>query len=155
MIQHAVFLRLWEPTANATGLALQNFYRQGPITIGADSYQFLDFTVDGLANTGTADQNELTLTFPGLTAISTAADDAMAEGWLATITVYQFDQAAKPDTPPAGQVVLLTAIGEVTGGSEDFPATVTITVGSALESLGAQVPPRRFTSALVGTPCRL
>jgi len=155
MIQHAVFLRLWEPTTNATGITLQSFYRQAPVTIGADSYQFLDFTVDGLANTGSADQNELTLTFPGLTAISSAADDAMAEGWLATITVYQFDLPTRPDTPPPGQVVLLTAIGEVTGGSEDFPATVTITVGSALESLGAQVPPRRFTSALVGTPCRL
>lgn len=155
MIQHAIFLRLWEPTTNATGLALQSFYRQGPIVIGADSYQFLDFTVDGLANTGTADQNELTIVLPGLTAISTAADDAMAEGWLATLTVNQFDLPTRPDTPPPGQVVLLTAIGEVTGGGEDFPATVTITVGSALESLGAQVPPRRFTSALVGTPCRL
>jgi hypothetical protein len=155
MIQHAVFLRLWEPTTNDTGLALQSFYRQGPVTIGADSYQFLDFIVNGLANTGNADQTDLTITLPGLTAISTAADDAMAEGWLATVTIYRFDLPTRPDTPPPGQVVLLEAIGEVTGGGEDFPATVTITVGSALESLGAQVPPRRFTTALVGTPCRL
>jgi hypothetical protein len=155
MIYHATFLRLFEPTTGGTQLTVQNLYRQGSILQGGDSYQFLDFTVDGLASTGNADGTELTVNLPGLTAISSAADDALEEGWLAAVTVYRFEAAAPPDAPPAGQVTIIDTIGEVIGGGEEFPRSVTITIGSALETLGAQVPPRRFTTALVGTPCRL
>lgn len=155
MIGQAHFLRIWDPATGAAQFTVQNGYQAGPIVIAGDSYQFLDFTVGDLASGGNADQAELAITLPGLTACSTVLDDALREGWLATLTIYQFDTITPPTAPPPGQVILVQLTGEVIGGSERFPAVVEITIGSALESLGAQVPPRRFTSALVGTPCRL
>jgi hypothetical protein len=50
--------------------------------------------------------------------------------------------------------VVAEFIGEVVGGSSDF-YSITMKLGSSLASVGAQVPPRRFTADLIGTPCRL
>ncbi len=156
MIHHATFLKLWETTTGAAQFTVQNFYQNGTITVSGDQYQFLDFQIgEMVATSGSADQSELTITLPGLTAASTALTQGLSEGWLATVTVYRFVAATPPMAPPAGQTIILQPVGEVIGGSEEFPSGVTLLIGSALESLGAQVPPRRFTSSLVGTPCRL
>lgn len=154
-VHHPQFLRIWDPATDSTQFAVQNFYQQATISEGGDDYQYLDFSVEGLASTGSADQAEVAITMPAITLAVAVAEEALAGGFLARLRVCRFEADTAPNSPPGGQTTLLELVGEVAGGGSKFDSTLTLAIGSALEALGAQVPPRKFTSALVGVPCRL
>jgi hypothetical protein len=80
---------------------------------------------------------------------------ALAETWLAALDVYQLADDGTADTaPPAGAVLVGSAIGEVIGASGGL-SSITVRIGSALSPVGAQFPPRSATTPLIGVPCRL
>lgn len=149
-----VFLRLWDPVGGSTVFAVQDFYHS-TITVSGVDYQFLDFSVSGLAITASSDANDVTVSLPALTtAVETAARGTGQ--LLASITCYTFEADTAPDTPPGGQTTLIQFVGLLTGWAlPDFDTQLTLTIGSPLSPIVAQFPPRRYSSAIVGTPCRL
>jgi hypothetical protein len=148
------FLRIYEDTTSSTAFSVQNYYHS-TITVSGVAFQFLDFSVEGLQSTSTADQNQITVTLPALT----TAIDVAARGTgslLAEVTVYSFDSATAPESPPVGQVTLLQFVGLLAGWDlPNFDTTLAITIGSILSPIGAEFPPRRYSSVVVGIPCRL
>ena len=148
------FLRIYEPVTDSTAFAVQNYYHS-TITVSGVGFQFLDFSVEGLQSTYNADQNELTVTLPALT----TAVDVAARGTgtlLAEVTVYNFEAATAAEAPPVGQVTLLQFVGLLASWElPNFDTTLAVTIGSALSPVGAEFPPRRYSSAIVGIPCRL
>lgn len=153
-IHHATFLLFYDSTGTAQ-FGVQNYYQQATITIDSVDYQLLPFDVGELASTQSADTSAVTITLPALTSVVAAVEAGLAAGWLANLRIFRFEAATAPDTPPASQTVLLDFIGEINGGNSNFESSITVEIGSALAPLGSQVPPRLFTSALVGVPCRL
>jgi hypothetical protein len=148
-----VFLRVWEPITNSTAYSVQNFYHS-TIAAGGIPYQFLDFDITDLAITANADTNEITVTMPALTGAVDMAGRGAGQ-YLASVTVYTFDATTAPEGPPVGQATLLQFIGILDRWELPSMATLTITIGSPLSPIDAQFPLGRYSSAIVGIPCRL
>lgn len=153
-VHSPVFLRLWDPVGGSTVFAVQDFYHS-TITVSSVNYQFLDFSVSGLATMASADANDVTVSLPALTtAVETAARGTGQ--LLASVTVYHFEADTAPDTPPGGQTTLVQFVGMLSSWAlPNFDSELTLTIGSPLSPIVAQFPPRRYSSAIVGTPCRL
>ena len=79
---------------------------------------------------------------------------ALNEARLAELQVYEFDTLLGNSTPQAGQSLIASYLGEVVGVSGGF-TSIQMQLGSSLSPVGAQVPPRKFTSNLIGSPCKL
>jgi hypothetical protein len=136
----AQFLRVFSGSTDQ--LKLQNYF----IGQTVDSYDFGAFETSGtIVSTGT-EQTGLTLTFPYSKSRQDFADQAFANGWLVEMTMYQFN----PDTPSA-KTLIARMVGEVVSIESNLQV-VALTVGSSLEPIGAQIPPRKYTTTLVGTP---
>jgi hypothetical protein len=70
--------------------------------------------------------------------------------------MYEFDTLAEgaASGPVAVQDLIASYVGEVVGASGTFES-ISLELGSSLSPVGAQVPPRTFTTRLVGAPCKL
>lgn len=117
-----------------------------------DSHTFYPFRLEPMLSGRSGEQPELQVELP-LNAVTTALiEDGINNRYLVTATLYEF-------TPPvSGLPATKTAIaafsGEVLAGSLG-QINLTMTVGSSVVSTEAQVPHRRFTTTLVGTPPKL
>jgi hypothetical protein len=151
-LHHPAFLRIYIGTT--TFWAVQNYYQGTTITSDGVDYQYLDFSTGDIVADRSADSGSLQVTLPAITTAVLMVEQGIANGYLGELTIYRFTAETGPAAPPLGQTVLLTFIGEVIGGGSNFDSTVTLELGSALAPLGSQVPSRRFTSELVGIPCR-
>ena len=96
----------------------------------------------------------MSITLPATSLAVTAFETALNNNYLCEIKMYQFYSALTQITPQASQILIGTYVGEVTGISGSF-VQLEIRLGSSLSPVGAQVPPRKYTGALVGAPIRL
>jgi hypothetical protein len=133
------------------------------LTINGSSYQnywvgqavngagFYPFVCDGFLAAATSAQDSVQVTLP-LTAETVAwLEDGLANAWLVAIKLYQFDPTL-PGVPPP--LTLVTEYhGEVLSGRRNA-SQLSIEVGSSLSPVIAQVPPRKYTTTLVGEPPR-
>jgi hypothetical protein len=78
---------------------------------------------------------------------------AIRDGRLVDLNIYQFDSSADNNTPQAGQELVAAYTGQVVGGNGGL-TSLTIQLGSALSPVGAQVPPRKLTVAIMGQGVR-
>lgn len=151
---HATFLRFYD-AGGTTQFAIQNYYQQATITVEGAEYQYLPFDPGDLTSTQSADTATVSINLPALTTVVASFEAGLSAGWLVQLRIFRFEAATAPETPPAGQTTLIDLIGEINGGGSSFDTNVTVEIGSALAPLGSQIPPRLFTSTLVGVPCRL
>jgi hypothetical protein len=79
---------------------------------------------------------------------------ALDEARLAELRLYEFDTILGNSTPQAGQTLIASYLGEVVGVSGSF-TSIQMQLGSSLSPVGAQVPPRKFTTTLIGAPCQI
>ena len=68
--------------------------------------------------------------------------------------MYEFDTRLSQAAPIASQTLIATYVGEVSKISGNF-TQLSVNLSSALSPVGAQVPPRKFTTLLIGAPVRL
>jgi hypothetical protein len=118
-----------------------------------DGYDFLPFTSDGLVVSATGVASSASLTFPLRLDVRDVLRAAAASGWLVEVRIRRFPiaNATANNSIDAVQTTLATFLGEITGGEEDG-TKINISLGSALSPLNILTPPRRYTTALVGTP---
>lgn len=152
-IHRPIFLRIWDPLSGSTAYSVQDYYHS-TIVEGGIAYQFLDFGVEGLGSTASADANELTIQLPNLTGAWQMAGRGSGQ-FLASITVYSFVAATAPESPPVGQTVFLQFVGMLIRWQLPRISELVLTIGSPLSPIDAQFPPGRYSSVLVGIPCRL
>lgn len=147
------YLRLFD-AAGTTYARWQSYYIDTAVSWQGASWQFQQFAADGLTD-GTADDGDsITIQAPATNVIIEAFQNALAAGWLAELLIYQFDPLINNSTPQGGQ----TLIGGYVGQAVAAKATMTsfaLVLGSALAPVGAQVPPRKLTTLLMGQGCRL
>ena len=68
--------------------------------------------------------------------------------------MYEFDTLDGNNAPQAGQELIASYVGEVVGAGGPFES-ISLELGSSLSPVGAQVPPRKYTSRLIGVPVKL
>jgi len=148
------FLRIYD-AAGITYQRWQNSYSNAIVSWDSASWVYVGFTASGVASGVTGDEGGITLTLPATGVVVQAVNLAMEQARLFEVRTYEFDPVADGvSSPPAGQTLISTFLGEITGGSEkDFEFTLQL--GSSLSPIGAQFPPRTLTNNLIGMGMQL
>lgn len=142
--------------SDAAGLVYyrwQNYYATA-VDWSSQSWLPVSFIAEGLTSGINGQESDINITAVAITGIAQALERAILKGHLAELTVYQFDTILGNSTPQASQQLVGSYLGQVIGGSASL-TSITMQVGASLAPIGAQMPPRRFTTAIMGQGCRL
>ena len=143
------FLRIYD-ASGITYQRWQNFYSNAIVSWDSASWVYVGFTASGVASGVTGDEGGITLTLAATSVVVQAVDLAMEQARLFEVRTYEFDPVADGvSSPPAGQTLISTFLGEITSASE-AGFEFTLQMGSSLSPVGAQFPPRTMTNNLIG-----
>lgn len=149
-LQQLALVRLYQGAT--TYARWQSGYIDELISYEGVQWIYQQFSWEGVAS-GSGGTGQGSLTMPATPNIRQMLELAIAGPWLCHLRVLQIDESAS-GTPPASMAVAGSLLAEVTGGSCSM-TTATLELGSALDSVGAQFPPRTANTRLIGVPCRL
>ena len=147
------YLRIYD-TAGVTYQRWQSYYGNTTVSYSSASWQYVPFIADGITEGISGDESNITVSAPATTTVMDAFLPAIRDGRLVELSTYQFDTQLGNDIPQAAQVLIGRYTGQVTGGSGGL-TSITLQLGSAISPVGAQIPPRAFTTAIMGKGCRL
>lgn len=146
------YLRIYD-TGGTTYNRWQSYYANDSVTWDGAKWLYVPFIADGITAGITGDESNVTVTTAATSMVLTAFENAMREGFLVDLSIYQFDVLEGNNTPQAGQELVAAYTGQVVGGRSTL-TSLTLQLGSALSPVGAQVPPRKFTTAIMGQGIR-
>lgn len=147
------YLRIYD-TAGVTYSHWQSYYSNTTVTWNSAAWSYVPFIADGFTAGIGSEESNINITAPATSVVIAAFESAISNGRLVDLSIYQFDTTAGNTSPQAGQELVATYTGQVVGGSSGL-TTITLQLGSALSPVGAQIPPRKFTTAIMGPGCRL
>jgi len=146
------YLRIFD--TSGTYQRWQNYYVNSTVTFNSASWAFLGFDVDGFTAGQTGDEGGVSVTLPATAFVIDTVEDALRNARLVELSMYEFDTLDGNTTPQADQELIASYVGEVVGAGGPFES-ISLELGSSLSPVGAQVPPRKFTSRLIGVPVKL
>lgn len=149
----AQYLRIF----TATGVTLyrwQSFYAYRSVTWSGASWDYQQFSADGFTDGSSGDETSMSISAPVVPVVVAAFESAIREGHLIEVATYEFDDEIDDQAPQADQQLVSLITAQVVGGSAGV-TRMQLQVGSALAPVGAQYPPRVFTSSIMGSGCQL
>lgn len=117
-----------------------------------DGYEHRPFNAGGIEVSVDGDQSSMTVALPPTAANHQAVEAAIANAHLIEIQIFSVPTGDV--VSPTSKTLIAQYIGEVIAGNAT-ETELSIEVGSSLDPVGAQVPPRKFTTTLIGEPPRL
>lgn len=146
------YLRIYD-AGGTTYQRWQSYYANTSVTWSSATWNYVPFIADGITagSSGTEESVSVTAAATGLVLEAFLA--AISDGRLVDLNIYQFDSVAGNNAPQAGQELVASYTGQVVGGNGGL-TSLTIQLGSALSPVGAQVPPRKLTLAIMGQGIR-
>lgn len=148
----AQYLRLYD--GSGTYARFQNYYVNQTISLNSANWEYYPFSASGLSSGAPGTDSDVSVEIPATGRVVDLVDAALRDMYLCELKVYEFDSRLSQTAPQAGQVLIVNFVGEVVAIDGSFTA-LTIQLGSSLAPVGAQVPPRKFGSKLIGAPIRL
>jgi hypothetical protein len=148
----AQYLRIF--SGSITYQRWQSYYVNTSVSYGSAVWAYQPFDADGITAGEVQSESSITVRLPATTNAIEVALQALDGARLAELQLYEFDTLLGNSTPQAGQSLIASYLGEVVGVSGSF-TSIEMELGSSLAPIGAQVPPRKFTSKLTGSPCKL
>ena len=149
----AQYLRIFD-TAGVTYERWQSYYATGAVTWDDEIWSYVPFAADGFTAGINVDDADISVTAPATRLVVVALEKAIRQALLVQLEIYDFDPTDGNSTPQEEQELIAAYIGQVTGGSSSL-TNITVQLGSALSPVGSQVPPRKFTTYIMGMGCRL
>ena len=146
------FLRIF--SGSTTYQRWQAYYVNTSVTWESASWSYQPFDADGITAGEVQSESSISITLPATTNVMEVVLQALNEARLAELQIYEFDTLLGNSTPQAGQTLIASYLGEVVGVSGGF-TSIQMRLGSSLSPVGAQVPPRTFSTRLIGAPCKL
>jgi hypothetical protein len=146
------FLRIF--SGSTTYQRWQSYYVNTSVTWESASWSYQPFDADGITAGEVQSESSISVTLPATTNVMEVVLQALNEARLAELRLYEFDTILGNSTPQAGQTLIASYLGEVVGVSGSF-TSIQMQLGSSLSPVGAQVPPRKFTTTLIGAPCQI
>lgn len=131
----------------------QSYYVGEAVTWENALWGYEPFDIDGITVGEVQSESSISVTLPATTSIIESVSAALEESRLAELRIYEFDTTLGAG-PQASQALIASYVGEVVGVRGSFTSIV-MELGSSLSPIGAQVPPRTFTTQLIGSPCKL
>tara|TARA_R100000951_G_C2560044_1_gene155311 strand:- start:77 stop:544 length:468 start_codon:yes stop_codon:yes gene_type:complete len=144
----AQYLRLYVP-GGADYQLWQNFYVNTSVTVSAKSYTYFPFSCNSISETSVLGGQSIDIEFPATSLAVNAFQTALKLRYLCEVSVYEFDTRLGIVAPQSGQLLIASFSGYVAGMNGSF-SSLKVVLGSALAPVGAQMPPRTATNALVG-----
>ena len=132
----------------------QSYYVNTSVSYGSAVWSYQPFDADGITAGEVQSESSISVTLPATTNVMEVVLQALNEARLAELQVYEFDTLLGNSTPQTGQTLIASYLGEVVGVSGGF-TSIQMQLGSSLSPVGAQVPPRTFSTRLIGAPCKL
>ena len=150
----AQYLRIFD--GNTTYQRWQNFYVNTTIAFDGATWLWLPFDCDGMTDGAGSDEGDLNITVPATPMVVAEVEAAIRTARLVEIQTYDFNvlRLGGETDPLSDQTLIASYVGEVVGAGGGFE-TLELELGSSLSPVGAQAPPRTFTTTLVGAPCKL
>lgn len=146
------FLRIFDDAG--TYLRWQSYYVGQTVTLDSQSWSYHPFVANGLIGGTAGTDAGITIEVPATSAAVAAFQSALDLNRLCEINLYEFDSRLSQAAPQAAQLTIGTFVGEVISIGGSF-SLFQIRLGSSLAPVGAQAPPRKFTTELIGAPLRL
>lgn len=147
------YLRIYDE-AGTTYQCWQSYYANATVTWDSRAWVYIPFTADGFTEGISGDESNITVQAPAIAGVVTAFERAIRNGRMVELSTYQFDPLFGNSTPQSNQTLIARYIGQVAGGSGGLTA-LSLQLGSAISPVGAQIPPRTFTTAIMGKGARL
>jgi hypothetical protein len=148
----AQYLRIFDESS--TYARWQGYYANQTITWQSASWSYFPFTADGLLSASGSNGSDITVTVPATQTAITELEAAINFNRLIELRMYEFDSRLSQSGPQATQDLIGFYVGEAIKITGSF-TTLQLKLGSSLSPVGAQVPPRNYTTLLVGAPIRL
>lgn len=146
------YLRIYD-SGGTTYQRWQSYYANTSVTWSGAKWLYVPFIANGTTAGISGDESNMQITAAATSMVLSAFEDAIFEGRLVDLSIYQFDSINGNDAPQTGQQLIASYTGQVTGGAATL-TSLTLQLGSALSPIGAQIPPRRFTTAIMGQGIR-
>lgn len=146
------YLRIFDATT--TYARWQTYYVNQTITLDGASWLYMPFSASGIVESGASGGKSVSITVPATNSVVQAFTLALSYGRFCELKIYEFDSRLDNTVPQAGQDLIASYTAEVVDVSGTF-SRLDIELGSSLSPVGAQVPPRKFTSYLIGSPLRI
>jgi hypothetical protein len=148
----AQYLRIF--SGSTTYQRWQSYYVNTSVTWEAASWSYQPFDADGITAGEVQSESSISIRLPATTNVIEVVLQALDEARLAELQFYEFDTIYGNKIPQTGQTLIASYLGEVVGVKGGF-TEIEMELGSSLAPVGAQVPPRTYSSRLVGAPCKL
>jgi hypothetical protein len=132
----------------------QSYYVNTSVTYDSNVWAYQPFDADGITAGEVQSESSISVTLPATTNVVEVVLQALDEARLAELRLYEFDTLLGNTAPQTGQTLIASYLGEVVGVSGSF-TSIQMQLGSSLSPVGAQVPPRTFSTRLIGAPCKL
>jgi hypothetical protein len=146
------YLRIF--SGSTTYQRWQSYYVNTSVTWESASWSYQPFDADGITAGEVQSESSISIRLPATTNVIEVVLQALDEARLAELQFYEFDTILGNSTPQTGQTLIASYLGEVVGVKGGF-TEIEMELGSSLAPVGAQVPPRTYSSRLVGAPCKL
>jgi len=146
------YLRIF--SGSTTYQRWQSYYVNTSVTWAGASWSYQPFDADGITAGEVQSESSISIRLPATTNVIEVVLQALNEARLAELQFYEFDTLLGNDIPQAGQTLIASYLGEVVGVKGGF-TELEMELGSSLAPVGAQVPPRTFSTRLIGAPCKL
>ena len=144
-------LRLYKD--GTTYLRWQNYYVNTSISFDSASWDFFPFEFGGIAESSAPGGGELSINLPASGLVVRDFCRAQTGSWLCEVKMYEFSSSLYLSGPPASPTLIASHLGQVLDIGGSF-TSLEIGLGSVLSPVGSQVPPRTFSTALIGAPLR-
>lgn len=148
----AHYLRVYD--GSTTYARRQSYYVNQDVTWDGAVWSYFPFNINGLLSASGSSGNDITITLPATTYAVDLFRTALNENRLCEVQIYDFDSELSQNQPQSSQTRIAIFVGEVVEVSGSF-TELNVSLGPSLSPVGAQVPPRNYTTLLVGAPLRL
>jgi len=146
------YLRIF--SGDVTYQRWQSYYVNTSVTWASASWSYQPFDADGITAGEVQSESSISIRLPATTNVIEVVLQALNEARLAELQFYEFDPILGNSAPQAGQTLIASYLGEIVGVKGSF-TEIAMELGSSLAPVGAQVPPRTFSTRLIGAPCKL
>ena len=127
----------------------QSYYVATTVTWSSASWIYVPFVADGFTSGIGGDESQVTISAPASRPVVSTFESAIRNAWLAELSIYQFRPQDGNNTPQAEQELIGRYTGQIVGGNGGL-SMLSIQLGSALATVGSQVPPRKFNTFMMG-----
>ena len=130
----------------STEYRFQNFFIDEDKDLASKSYSFVPFGFSGISVNRSGDNTEQNLVFPNTDLSRGFADLAIQQAWVARVSVVHLTDLSATDGAPS---VLCEFVGQVSSGGWQ-PETISLSLSTVLDAVGATVPARTLRQDFVG-----